>query len=307
MCIEGIIITDGSLMIDAVRRKRDTTLGNPRCPALESCCKLKNVTNEVETSTAKGGEADALNPNEINQNGVGTQTKCGFRNKDGLDNATMPSADSSQFAKFAEFPWMVAVLVETMSEGQLGNVYNSGGSLINPKVVLTAAHSTANIDKTNLIVRAGEWDVSSENENLKHEDRKVQKVIKHERFERANLQNDVALMILESQFEMTSHINTVCLPPKGSTFDGERCLASGWGKTKLGIHESYPQFLKKIEMPIVPFDECQTKLRETRLTYHFLLHSGFICAGNSITWKVSTRNKNDFFQRWRQRSRSLYW
>lgn len=37
--------------------------------------------------------------------------------------------------------------------------------------------------------------------------------------------------------------------------------------------------LKRVELPVVPFDRCQNKLRETRLGAHFDLHGSFICAG----------------------------
>lgn len=37
--------------------------------------------------------------------------------------------------------------------------------------------------------------------------------------------------------------------------------------------------LKKIELPVVPSDQCQNKLRTTRLGRYFILDPSFICAG----------------------------
>lgn len=37
--------------------------------------------------------------------------------------------------------------------------------------------------------------------------------------------------------------------------------------------------LKKITMPIVPKEDCQKALRDTRLGKYFLLHDSFMCAG----------------------------
>lgn len=40
--------------------------------------------------------------------------------------------------------------------------------------------------------------------------------------------------------------------------------------------------LKKVPLPIVPHATCQNKLRQTRLTQKFNLHSTFICAGGVV-------------------------
>lgn len=37
--------------------------------------------------------------------------------------------------------------------------------------------------------------------------------------------------------------------------------------------------LKKLELPIVPHEQCQEQLRRTRLGNYFVLHHSFICAG----------------------------
>lgn len=37
--------------------------------------------------------------------------------------------------------------------------------------------------------------------------------------------------------------------------------------------------LKKVEVPVVPRDKCEQKLRRTRLGPKFILHDSFMCAG----------------------------
>lgn len=162
--------------------------------------------------------------------GFKAPSKCGLRNKKGLGGIALSMQNKSLYANYAEFPWMVAVMLEGAQGSGTPAAFKSGGSLINPKVVLTTAHNTEKEDSRKLIVRAGEWDTQTENEMCKHEERKVQRVIRHEQFMRANLQNDVALFILENEFEMTAFVNTVCLPPPNTNFDGQRCFSGGWGK-----------------------------------------------------------------------------
>lgn len=51
------------------------------------------------------------------------------------------------------------------------------------------------------------------------------------------------------------------------------------GKDKFGKDGLYQVILKRVELPVIPRDECQAKLRETRLGRHFILDPSFICAG----------------------------
>lgn len=64
------------------------------------------------------------------------------------------------------------------------------------------------------------------------------------------------------------------------------CL--GWGKNKFGQGGLYQVILKLISLPIIPHEECQDKLRQTRLGRHFLLHESFICAGGEKGEDVCT-------------------
>merc|ERR1712110_416281 len=81
------------------------------------------------------------------------------------------------------------------------------------------------------------------------------------------------------EFVLSSHIDTACLPQLGESFDGTTCFATGWGKDKFGAAGEYQVVLKEIDLPVVNHDDCQDRLRQTRLGKKFKLHDSFVCAG----------------------------
>ena len=52
----------------------------------------------------------------------------------------------------------------------------------------------------------------------------------------------------------------------------------GWGKERFDS-PSYQQILRDVEMPMVPNDVCEEKLRKAGLGKGFNLHESFNCAG----------------------------
>lgn len=85
------------------------------------------------------------------------------------------------------------------------------------------------------MIRAGEWDLKSEDEHILHQDRHVLKIIKHENYYSGASYNDIALIILTKKFILDDNVGTICLPPQGYQFHTERCHVSGWGKNAVSM------------------------------------------------------------------------
>lgn len=228
------------------------------CPNLQVCCKTTN-----------------LKP-KFNCESFNVPRKCGFHNAKGIGGLVTSMQNTTLYAQYAEFPWMMAILVQRSTAKK----YLCGGSLIHPKVVLTTAHNVAGVNPAKLIVRGGEWNTQTEIEICPVVEKKVKQVIRHEDFDdNGKFHNDLALFVLKEEFKMTAFINTVCLPPPALNFDSENCIAVGWGKDKFGEEGIRQVILKKLILPVVSKAKCQSQLRKTVLGGDYLVHNKTLCAG----------------------------
>lgn len=261
-CANGSIITDGEGLFDIRFGEEDgQTEAHPCTGSFQTCCYERGVP------------PIPIAPVPVVQ-------ECGIRNVDGVGFRI--TGDKNNEAQFGEFPWTVAILKENEVSGQILNVYQCGGSLIHPSVVLTAAHCVVGKNALSLKARFGEWDTQTKDEIFPHQDRNVVDFVVHEQFYKGGLFNDVALLFLDTPVDIAENVNTVCLPPQDYNFDFSRCFASGWGKDLFGKEGKYQVILKRVELPVVPRDRCQTSLRTTRLGKHFELNPSFICAGGEL-------------------------
>ncbi|KAH8393677.1 hypothetical protein KR200_009345 [Drosophila serrata] len=159
--------------------------------------------------------------------------------------------------------------------------YLGGGSLVAPGVVLTGAHLLRGKQEADIVVRAGEWDLSNARERFPHEESRVRKIERHEEFEYLTGANNLALLFLETPFEIQEHIRTICLPKEVKSLEGKRCKVAGWGRRSYS-ETRHSNILKNIELPLVNYSTCQGQLRNTKLGPNFSLARSLICAGGEV-------------------------
>jgi secreted trypsin-like serine protease len=142
-----------------------------------------------------------------------------------------------------EFPWM-ALIEFTFDSGQ--KIFGCGGSLINERYVITAAHCISYSNPILTSVRLGEWNKATTIDCNEADDCAdppvnipIEKMIVHKYYSEsdANQNHDIALLRLAKPVNYTYFIKPVCLPTtdylKAQTnYSYINYTVSGWGRTE---------------------------------------------------------------------------
>merc|ERR1712048_126174 len=120
-----------------------------------------------------------------------------------------------------------------------------GGSVVNSRWVVTAAHCIYRRSASEFTVKLGDH-----NRNVDEGEQtiKVKRIIAHPRYGRLNY--DIALLELESPVKFGKHVQPVCLPAQGTKpAVGTKCYITGWGKIRHpgGSHYILQQLGMKVQ------------------------------------------------------------
>jgi len=173
-----------------------------------------------------------------------------------------------------------------------------GASLVNPKVLITAAHlleikksenSFTKMKPEDLKVRCGDWDLgsSTKNEQFRHDERDVDVYTFHPFYSgqkkrtAIRLRNDVALIHTKEEFVVGKpNINPICLPTIGKpTIDG-LCSSMGWGVNSARAIKGGTTIMKQTNLQeITDRKECYERiLNSGKVPKVWKLDDSWICA-----------------------------
>ncbi|XP_062705389.1 transmembrane protease serine 9 [Aedes albopictus] len=165
--------------------------------------------------------------------------------------------------------------------------YACGVTILTEQFVLTAAHCTYDgwqrLPADRVFIKVGFSNLDSPEDHSRQFD--VDKIIRHDDYDKETFENDIALLKLYSEITFTNYIQPVCL------WQGDTQLSKivskigyvvGWG---LDEGYSLPKYLLEATMPIVSSKECRESDRWYYNKYYF--ESKTFCAGCHVGSHVS--------------------
>nr|XP_033814737.1 plasma kallikrein-like [Geotrypetes seraphini] len=206
---------------------------------------------------------------------IATNDVCGQSGKN--DSRIIGGKPSS----IEKWPWQVSLHIE----GHPSSRHICGGSIINSRWIVTAAHCIPEQFKRNDIWITYGGISNQSNINKITPSFTVKQIVIHPLYKVAEIGYDIALFQLETPIPYTVVQKPICLPSK--TFRNNiysACTITGWGYTnERGTVENV---LQEAKVPLLSNEECQTYYRNYRIT-DLMLCAGYeqggidACKGDS--------------------------
>ncbi|KAG8506304.1 Serine protease 55 [Galemys pyrenaicus] len=114
--------------------------------------------------------------------------------------------------------------------------------------------------------------------------RRVSRVLMHKDFQRTDMNNDIALLLLQAPVGFDGLKAPICLPGRPGPSSWRECWVAGWGQTRSGDEHSVSNDLLKAPMVITDWKECAKifpKLTKNMLCAGYQNQSYDACQGDS--------------------------
>lgn len=176
-------------------------------------------------------------------------------------------------ASVEEYPWQITLRRKPSEVDSFR--HSCGGSVLNERIVLTAAHCVVDRIEKQYVVVAGTSHRTGNDGVLT----RVAKFVWHERYNGSIYDNDVALILLESPLPLNKHSITPVSLATTAPNAGDVVTITGWGALKEG--SASPEVLQSVDIPIVSNEECAEKYDPSPIL------ESMICAGIPVGGKDS--------------------
>lgn len=167
-----------------------------------------------------------------------------------------------------EYPWQVS-----LRNSRYGGIHYCGGSLLNTRFVVTAAHCVRDQEVGDISVVMGSTRSHTFNRNARKVN--VKRLIPHQNYDPTNLNDDIALIELQEEvIEATKlefpFIRGICLPTPNEEFEGSSTV-TGWGRVSEGGSSS--ETLRAVDVNLMSDNMCRTYYGRRKI------YDSMVCAG----------------------------
>merc|ERR1711953_1343640 len=144
------------------------------------------------------------------------------------------------------------------------------GSLVSNKAVVTVGHCCDGVSPSRLGAVVGNYKMYEEDPD--EECIGVESVFLHENYDSFSINNDICVLILESEATLGPNVGTIPLPESGEEYEeGTTCQAAGWGATSDG----FATVTQKANFTVISDARCRNSYGQSDVA------DSMICAGGA--------------------------